>query len=129
VRDRGPLVSRPIANFLWIFAATTAALNFLNLLPFWPLDGGRCLRAIVHAFEPRAALGAALAMSAAFAAAAVRWDRSSCCSSRSSARRRCGRAARLPGMTPGQAALALGAYVFTAAAHFAGGALILSVYL
>ena len=122
--------SRPVADFLWIFAATTAALNFLNLLPFWPLDGGRCLRAIVHAFEPRAALGATIAMSAAFAAAAAA----------------AGSALLLlvaligvatirpghrdaPGMTRRQAWLGLGAYAFTAAAHFAGGLLLLEVYL
>jgi Zn-dependent protease len=63
--------SRPLADFLWIFAATTAALNFLNLLPFWPLDGGRCLRAVIHALDPRAAMAATMTMSAAFAAAAV----------------------------------------------------------
>lgn len=122
--------SRPLANFLWIFAATTAALNFLNLLPFWPLDGGRCLRAVVHAFEPRAALWASLGMSAAFAAAAVAVGSVllllvallGVVTVRPMAR-------ELPGMTKGEAALALGAYVFTAAAHFAGGALILSVYL
>jgi Zn-dependent protease len=123
-------VSRPFANFLWIFAATTAALNFLNLMPFWPLDGGRCVRAIVHAFEPRAALGAALAMSAAFAAAAVTVGSILLLlvALLGAATLRPGKR-DMPGMTPGQAALALGAYVFTTAAHFAGGALILSVYL
>jgi Zn-dependent protease len=122
--------SRPVADFLWIFAATMAALNFLNLLPFWPLDGGRCLRAIVHAFEPRAALGAALAMSAAFAAASVAVGSILLLlvALLGAATVRPGRR-DMPGMTPGQAAVALGAYVFTAAAHFAGGALILSIYL
>jgi Zn-dependent protease len=122
--------SRPLANFLWIFAATTAALNFLNLLPFWPLDGGRCLRAIVHAFQPRLAFWAALAMSAAFAAAAVAVGSVLLLlvALMGAATVRPGQR-ELPGMTQGQAALALGAYVFTAAAHFAGGALILSVYL
>jgi Zn-dependent protease len=122
--------SRPVADFLWIFAATTAALNFLNLLPFWPLDGGRCLRAVIHALDPRAALAASLAMSAAFAAAAVAVNSillvlvalvgAATIRPRSDVR---------PGMSRSQASIALGAYAFTAAAHFAGGALLLSVYL
>jgi Zn-dependent protease len=122
--------SRPLADFLWIFAATTAALNFLNLLPFWPLDGGRCLRAVIHALDPRAAMAATMTMSAAFAAAAVAVGSVllflvalvGCATIRA------GEDAG-PGMRPGEAALALGAYAFTAAAHFAGGALLLKVYL
>lgn len=122
--------SRPLADFLWIFAATTAALNFLNLLPFWPLDGGRCLRTVVHALEPRAALAATVAMSAAFAAAAVAVGSVlllvvALVGAATTLPRR----DDLPGMTPREARLAFGAHVFTAAAHFAGGALLLSVYL
>jgi Zn-dependent protease len=122
--------SRPLANFLWIFAATTAALNFLNLLPFWPLDGGRCLRAIVHAFEPRAAIAATLAMSAAFAAASVAVGSVLLLlvALVGAATIRPGRR-DLPGMDPRTAAVALGAYLATAAAHFAGGALLLAAYL
>lgn len=126
-------ISQPVATFFWVFAATTAALNFLNLLPLWPLDGGRCVRAVAHAVDPRLAGGITIAMSAAFAAAALALgsyllflvaligaltvgaaDRSSR-----------DRAA----MTPRQAALAFGAYVFTAAAHLAGGAYLLAAYL
>ena len=122
--------SRPVADFLWIFAATTAALNFLNLLPFWPLDGGRCLRAVVHSLHPRAALAAAAAMSAAFAAAAVAVDSILLflVALVGTATIRTG-ASPLPALRPVEAALALGAHAFTAAAHFAGGALLLRVYL
>lgn len=122
--------SRPLADFLWIFAATMAALNFLNLLPFWPLDGGRCLRAVVHALDRRAALAASLAMSAAFAAAAVVLGSLLLLlvAVVGAATIRPGRD-DLPAMSRDQALLAFGAYAFTAAAHFAGGALLLSVYL
>jgi Zn-dependent protease len=119
-----------VADFLWIFAATTAALNFLNLLPFWPLDGGRCLRAVIHALNPRAALAASVVMSAAFAAAAVAVGSVLLflVALVGVATIRTGGETR-PGMTPGEAGLALGAYAFTTAAHFAGGALLLRVYL
>jgi Zn-dependent protease len=126
-------VSQPVSKFLWVFAATTAALNFLNLLPLWPLDGGRCLRAITHAVHPRLATGLTLAMSAAFAAGALLLHsvllflvamlgaltiRAADKASRD----------RQP-MAPKDALLAFGAYTFTAAAHFMGGALLLAAYL
>ena len=60
-----------IAEFFWIFAVVTGALNFFNLLPFWPLDGGRCVRILTQTFSPRAANDVTLAMSAFLAAAAV----------------------------------------------------------
>jgi len=126
-------LSYPVSKFLWIFAATTAALNFLNLLPLWPLDGGRCVRAVTHTFDPRVASGLTMAMSAAFAAAALMLGsvlllmvallgaltiRAAESASRDRER-----------MTAPEAALAFGAYLFTAAAHFAGGALLLATYL
>jgi Zn-dependent protease len=123
-------VSYPLAKFLWIFAATTAALNFLNLLPLWPLDGGRCVRAVVDALDARAATVVTLAMSAIFAAGAfaigspllfivallgaftIRPAETS-------------GGTRMT-MTPKAAVVAFGAYAFTAAAHLAGGVLLLS---
>jgi Zn-dependent protease len=122
--------SQGLADFLRLFAATTAALNFLNLLPFWPLDGGRCLRAVIEALEPRAALAATLAMSAAFAAAAVAVGSVLLVLAAlvGAATVRPGTDAR-GGMSRREAGLAFGAYAATAAAHFTGGALILSVYL
>ncbi len=59
------------SQFLLAFAAVTAALNFVNLLPFWPLDGGRCLRSLSHTFWPGSTRTLMLIMSAATAAAAV----------------------------------------------------------
>lgn len=64
-----------LSDCLWAFAATTGALNFLILLPFWPLDGGRCIRILVCTFLPRMAPVATIAMSGAFALTAL-WTRS-----------------------------------------------------
>ena len=64
-------ISAPVAAFLSTFAMVTGALNFFNMLPFWPLDGGRMLRVIAHAFWPPLGYLLAIAMSAAFVAAAI----------------------------------------------------------
>lgn len=40
-------------------------INFFNLLPLWPLDGGQMLRGVVYAFSPGLAQYVTLAMSAA----------------------------------------------------------------
>jgi Zn-dependent protease len=55
----------PTADFIWIFATVTGALNFFNLLPFWPLDGGRCLSILSTTFVPRFAQQVTMAMAAA----------------------------------------------------------------
>ncbi len=55
----------PAGDFLWVFAVVTGSLNFFNLMPFWPLDGGRCTATLFRVFLPRAALQATMAMSAA----------------------------------------------------------------
>lgn len=55
----------PAADFLFVFAIVTGALNFFNLMPFWPLDGGRCTVSLFRVFLPRAALQATMAMAAA----------------------------------------------------------------
>ncbi len=41
-----------LTEFLLVFASVTGALNFFNMLPFWPLDGGRMLSVIAGAFWP-----------------------------------------------------------------------------
>ncbi|MCI2400266.1 hypothetical protein [Aliiroseovarius subalbicans] len=56
----------PLASdFFLQFALATGALNFVNLLPLWPLDGGRCIRIMVQAQFPGVGPLAAAAMSAA----------------------------------------------------------------
>ncbi|MGL4237983.1 metalloprotease [Tabrizicola sp.] len=60
-----------LADFLWTFAIVTGALNFFNLLPFWPLDGGRCLSILCHTFWPGGARQVTIVMSAAAIALAV----------------------------------------------------------
>ncbi len=39
---------------LFIFASVCGALNFFNLLPIWPLDGGRLTSTILTAYHDRA---------------------------------------------------------------------------
>lgn len=52
-------------GFLATFAAVTGAINALNLMPFWPLDGGRCVTTLVRTFLPGATVQAMMAMVAA----------------------------------------------------------------
>ena len=70
--------SADASEFLWVFAIVTGALNFFNLLPFWPLDGGRCLRILTDTYVPGATNFVTLAMSAALAAAAVAMQSMAC---------------------------------------------------
>jgi Zn-dependent protease len=63
--------SADAADFLWIFATVTGALNFFNLLPFWPLDGGRCLAVLCNTFWPGGARQVTLAMSGALIALGI----------------------------------------------------------
>jgi Zn-dependent protease len=60
-----------VADFLWIFATVTGAINFFNLLPFWPLDGGRCLSVLCNTFAPGYAHQVTLGMSAAAVVLAI----------------------------------------------------------
>lgn len=126
-------VSVELAEFFWVFAIVTGALNFFNLLPFWPLDGGRCVRILTDTFIPGATSYVTLGMSAALAASAVAMQSmvlfffallgaqslfswSEAWTHKSS-------------MTKAQGVLAVAAYVFTAGAHFWGGYSMLVRYL
>ncbi len=55
------------SSFLQMFAMALGLLNFFNLLPFWPLDGGRILRTIFYAFSPGFAQFMTIGMSVMFA--------------------------------------------------------------
>ncbi|PTX54767.1 Zn-dependent protease [Litoreibacter ponti] len=117
--------SHQAAEFLWIFAIVTGALNFFNLLPFWPLDGGRCVRILTDTFAPGATSYVTIAMSAALAASAVAMQSmalfffailgAQSLFSWSEAW------IQKAGLTKGQGILALSAYLFTAGAHLWGG--------
>lgn len=126
----GPL---PLAGqFFFTFAAVTAALNFLNLLPFWPLDGGRCIRLVAASVSPRLARAVTLAMSAALAAAAI-WLQSvllfvlAMLGLPALFQTEADTSAQPP-MSGGQSILALAAYLFTGAAHLAGGGWLVTAY-
>jgi len=41
-----------VSTLLYALGSTIAALNFVNLLPLLPLDGGRCLRQILTTLSP-----------------------------------------------------------------------------
>jgi Zn-dependent protease len=60
-----------LVDFLWTFAMVTGAINFFNLLAFFPLDGGRCLAILCNSFWPGGAWHVTLAMSAAAVAVAI----------------------------------------------------------
>ncbi len=64
-------LSPDAAVFLQVFATVTGALNFFNLLPFWPLDGGRCLAVLCKIFWPGGARQVTMAMSGAAIALAI----------------------------------------------------------
>lgn len=125
--------SADAAEFLWVFAIVTGALNFFNLLPFWPLDGGRCMRILTDTFVPGATNFVTIAMSAALAAAAVAMQSmvlfffailgAQSLFTWSAAWTQTKR------LTKAQGLIALGAYLFTVGAHFWGGFTMLARYL
>ena len=61
-----------MAEGLAIFATVLAALNFLNLLPLWPLDGGRIVQVLVYTISPRATCTVSIIMSSLALVAALK---------------------------------------------------------
>lgn len=122
-----------VSRFLWIFASVTAILNFFNLLPFWPLDGGRCLRIIAYNIWPGLANMLTVGMSAALVAAGV-WLQSfilvifAIMGAQSIMHADTIARIQHP-MSWSQTATTAAAYLFTMAAHLAGGWEMLSFYL
>ena len=57
--------------FLFGFGMVLAAFNFFNLLPFWPLDGGRMVQILCQTFFPWATRQVSIAMTLVSAALAL----------------------------------------------------------
>ena len=120
-----------VSGNLRVFAVTCGTLNFLNLLPFWPLDGGRCTRIFAGNFWPTLAPALTVFMTAAFTAAALRTDSltlfilagvgvQSLFQKGEPKREKLGES---------NALTAMAAYAFTLATHFCGGYWLMSHYL
>ncbi len=56
---------------LYLFSVIAAAMNFFSLLPFWPLDGAKCLRHLAAPFWPGSVRQLSIAMAAAAFVAAL----------------------------------------------------------
>ncbi len=123
-----------LATQLQTFAVTIGALNFVNLLPFPLLDGGRCARIAARSFWPALAPAMTAFMVAAFFAAALRTQSPVLLvlvglGLSGLLPRKADRPQELAPLGPSGALTALAAYVFTLAAHFSAGWLLLEYYL
>ncbi|NGM45447.1 metalloprotease [Rhodobacter sp. SGA-6-6] len=58
-------LSEGVSDFLYVLGIVMAVLNLFNLMPFWPLDGGRLLRILAYRIHPELARQLTFAMSAA----------------------------------------------------------------
>jgi len=113
-----------------VFAVTCGALNFVNLLPIWPLDGGRCARLAASSFWPGLAPGITIFMCSALAMAGLRSGSIAliilAAIGAHSLLRKSEPLAQQ--MNANNALIALAAYTFTFAAHFTSGWLLLEIY-
>lgn len=119
-----------LAQFAQIMFVITGAVNFFNLLPLWPLDGGRIVRTITFGVWPGASKVLTRVMSIAlgvWAAYTGRWLILIVAIIGFNSARRIGAINRKqPAMTPVQAGAATIAYLATAAAHGVAGAPLLA---
>lgn len=116
------------ADLLRAGAIMLGAFNFVLLLPFVPLAGGRVVRAVSEAFWPNLSVFATLFMTAAFAAAAWR-DGSiammilAAAGAQGLLHKKRDEMARL---SPNDALLVMSCYAFVLCVHFTGGWWLLS---
>lgn len=114
-----------LGSYLFVQGMVLAALNFFNLLPLWPLDGGRMTQRLIYTFAPSLtrqvsiammllAVGLCLLTQSLFLLFFVLMSWPSLMQAES-------RLATLSPLPPKRALLALAAYLATAAAFFAGG--------
>ena len=111
------------AQWLWMFGATIGAVNFISLLPFLPLNGGRCTKSAVKNFWPALAPAMNVFMCAALASASVRTGSVALMVMAGIGAQGLLRRARPTEntMTSDDGLIALAAYAFTMAAHFSAG--------
>ena len=122
-----------LSNFLNAFAMVLGSFNFFNLLPFWPLDGGRMVQILAQTFIPWATRQVSIAMTVLGAGLALlsqsyiilffillSWGALM-------------QSEQILGlqrpMSKGHGLIALAAYGFTAATFFLGGAQMLQGFL
>jgi Zn-dependent protease len=114
-----------VGVYLYIQGLVLASLNFFNLLPLWPLDGGRLTQRLVYTFAPDLTRPASIAMAALavlmclatqswflLAFVAISWPGLMQSEKLLAAQRPLSRA---------RALLALAAYIATTATFFVGG--------
>lgn len=119
-----------VAQVLRLFAVTCATVNFVNLLPFWPLDGGRCARIATGNFWPALAPGLTVFMSTAMFVAGIRTQSLAliivALAGYASLMGR--HDTSLEPMGADNGLIALSAYTFTLAAHFSAAWILLGAY-
>lgn len=118
-------VGGQIGYFANVMFAITGAINFFNLLPFWPLDGGRMTRGLLYTVSPWLADRVTLLMSlglAVFAALAGYYLIMLVAFLGMRPAQQAGKISRRQDpMTPGQALMGAIAYAAMAAAHGMAG--------
>jgi Zn-dependent protease len=121
--------SPDISAVLYTFGMVLGSFNFFNLLPFWPLDGGKIVQILCQTYVPWATRQVSIAMTLGGAALAfishsyiilffilMSWGGLMQSERVLEVQRP---------MSKWHGLIALGAYVFTAAAFFTGGAYLL----
>lgn len=119
-----------ISNWLWILGVTIGAINFVSLLPFFPLNGGHCTATAVKNFWPALAPAMTAFMCAAFVSASFRTGSVTLLVMAGIGAR--GFWLKMPAgrteMPADVGLVALAAYAFTMAAHFSAGWLLFQPY-